>query len=147
MLCFDVLYYRLSVHVLVAQNFDENPSVSYAAATQLAAFRHLHPGVPNPVTRSFWRYVWTCGDGKNWLFTVTRCETHQVQTFITRGPLYWHGLILIPAWVSDYIHYKVRVEVTYSFPNLNGAIVEVWEYMNYFIPHFTGHVITYPCWD
>ena len=29
---------------------------------------------------------------------------------------------------------------------LNGATVEVWEWMNNFPPHFTGHVITSPCW-
>ena len=35
----------------------------------------------------------------------------------------------------------------YPFPNFNGATVDVWEWISYFIPHFTGHVITYPCWD
>ena len=27
------------------------------------------------------------------------------------------------------------------------STVEVWEWINNFIPHFTRHVITYPCWD
>ena len=44
-----------------------------------------------------------------------------------RGPFYWHGLTLIPAWVSNYIHYKVWDETTYPFPNFNGATLEVWE--------------------
>ena len=33
------------------------------------------------------------------------------------------------------------------FPNFNGAAVEVWEWISNFIPHFTWHVRTYPCWD
>ena len=28
-----------------------------------------------------------------------------------------------------------------------NCIVEVWEWISNFISHFTGHVITYPCWD
>ena len=33
----------------------------------------------------------------------------------------------------------------YPFLNFNGATVEVNEMISNFIPHFTGHVITYPC--
>ena len=43
----------------------------------------------------------------------------------TRGPFYKHGLTLIPAWISNYIHYKVWDEITYPFLNFNGATVEV----------------------
>ena len=52
---------------------------------------------------------------------------------------------LIPSWRSNYIHYKVWDEITYSF--FNGATVSVWEWISNFIQHLTGHVITYPCWD
>ena len=38
-------------------------------------------------------------------------------------------------------------EITYTFVNFNGAIVEVQEWINNFISHFAGHFITYPCWD
>ena len=31
----------------------------------------------------------------------------------------------IPAWISNYIHYKVWDEITYPFLNFNGATVEV----------------------
>ena len=58
----------------------------------------------------------------------------------------WDGLTLIPAWISNYIHYKVWGEITYPFPNFNGATVEVWEWISNFIPHFSGHVISYPRW-
>ena len=35
-----------------------------------------------------------------------------------------------------------------EIPNFNGATVwEVWEWIGNFIPHSTGHVITYSCWD
>ena len=43
----------------------------------------------------------------------------------TSGPFYWHGLTLILAWISNYIHYKVWNEIIYPFLNLNGATVEV----------------------
>ena len=41
------------------------------------------------------------------------------------GPFYKHGLTLIPAWISNHIHYKVWDEITYPFLNFNGATVEV----------------------
>ena len=45
------------------------------------------------------------------------------------------------------LHYKVWYEIAYPFPNSNGATVEVWKWISNFITHFTGHAITYPCWD
>ena len=60
------------------------------------------------------------------------------------GTLYWHDLTLIAIWISNYIHH-VWDEITYPFPNFNGATVEVPEWIRNFIPHFTKHVITYPC--
>ena len=33
----------------------------------------------------------------------------------------------IPAWISNYTHFIVWGEITYQFPNFNGATVEVWE--------------------
>ena len=41
----------------------------------------------------------------------------------------------------------MRGWITYPFTNFNGCTVEVWERISNFIPHFTGHVITYPRWD
>ena len=52
-----------------------------------------------------------------------------------------------PAWISNYIHYNVWCEITYTFPNFNSATVEVCEWISNFIPHFTRYVITHPCWD
>ena len=63
------------------------------------------------------------------------------------NPFYWHGLTSIPAWIGYYIHYNVWDEMSYPFPTLNRATVEVYECISNFIPHFTGHVITNPCLD
>ena len=41
--------------------------------------------------------------------------------------------------------FKVRDEITCPFPNSNGATVEVWEWVNYFISIFITDVITYTC--
>ena len=45
--------------------------------------------------------------------------------------------------MTNYIHYKLWGEITYSFLIFNGATVEVWKWIIYFILHFTGHVLTY----
>ena len=44
-----------------------------------------------------------------------------------RGPFYKHGLILIPAWLGTYIHYKEWNKITYTFSNFKGASTEVWD--------------------
>ena len=54
---------------------------------------------------------------------------------------------LIPSWINSYIKYTVWDEITFLFPDFNGTTVEVWEWISNFIPHFTRHVITYPCLD
>ena len=64
---------------------------------------------------------------------------------MTRGPFHQHGLTLIPAWLSNHMLSKICDEVTYSFPNFNSCIVDVWECISNFTPHFMMDVITYPC--
>ena len=61
------------------------------------------------------------------------------------GPFHYHRLPLVLVWISNNIHYKVWDEITYPFPNFNGCAVEVWKWISNFIPHFTCHVIIYPC--
>ena len=57
-------------------------------------------------------------------------------------------LPLLLTWIDfDLIHYKMWDDITYPFLNFHGATVEVQEWISNFIPHFTGRVITYPCWD
>ena len=53
------------------------------------------------------------------------------------GSLLLTQINLIPAWISKHISSKVCDEITYSFPNFNGATVEVWEWVSNFIPHYT----------
>ena len=43
---------------------------------------------------------------------------------------YEHGLSSIATLKNDSTHYKVWGEITYPFPNLNGAAVEVWEWVS-----------------
>ena len=38
-------------------------------------------------------------------------------------------------------------EITYPFPNFNGATVEVLEWINDFIPYSTKSVIIYPSYE
>ena len=33
-----------------------------------------------------------------------------------RGPFYWHGLTLIPGWISNHLLNKVLTKITYPFP-------------------------------
>ena len=54
-------------------------------------------------------------------------------------------------WTTREYHIDIMLvyhaTITYPFPNINGATVEVGERISYFIPHSTGYVITYPCWE
>ena len=52
----------------------------------------------------------------------------------SRSFSYWHGLTLFPAWISNYIYYKVQDYIIYLFPSFNDAPVEVWEWMHNFHP-------------
>ena len=84
---------------------------------------------------------------------LNRCRIYAfISWVITRldddlgsDPFYQHGLALIPALISNYIHYNAQDEITCTCPNSNGATVEVWEWISYSIRHITGHVIIYPC--
>ena len=51
--------------------------------------------------------------------------SHEVINLCEQDPFYYNGLNLIPAWVSNYIHYNVWGEITYPFLNFNDATVEV----------------------
>ena len=62
-------------------------------------------------------------------------------------PLYQRGLTVISACISKHIHSKVWDEIAYPFPNFNGAIVEVWEWISNFTQHIIMDVISYSCLD
>ena len=42
-----------------------------------------------------------------------------------RGPVNQHGLTIIQTWISNYIHYKMSDEITYSIPNFKGYTFEI----------------------
>ena len=44
--------------------------------------------------------------------------------------------------MDNHVNYKVLDEITYLLPNSNGCTDEGLEWVSYFMPHFTGHVIT-----
>ena len=50
---------------------------------------------------------------------------------------------MITAWISNQKSSDAWSEITYLFPNFNGATVEVWEWKSNFIPHIIIDVITY----
>ena len=43
--------------------------------------------------------------------------------------------IITPGWMSNYLPSRMWGEITFPFPNSNGATVEVWELISIFIPH------------
>ena len=70
-----------------------------------------------------------------WAHCINNCD-----------PFHKHGLTLIPAWISNYMHYKMWDEILLILSlNFNGFTVEVCEWISNFFPHDTMHVITYPC--
>ena len=78
---------------------------------------------------------------------ITRPQWVNTVMVTSWDPFYWRGLTLIPAWISNYICYKVWDEMTFQFLNINCATVDVWQWICNFIQHFTGHMVSYPCWD
>ena len=46
-------------------------------------------------------------------------------------------------WISNYFHYEIFGEITYPFPNVNAATVEVWEWISNFILAY-GDLISWP---
>ena len=48
-----------------------------------------------------------------------------------------------PNMENIYNHCKVWDEIAYPFLNFNGAAVEIWEWISYFISHFTLVVINF----
>ena len=60
---------------------------------------------------------------------------------LSPGTIYWHGLISTPSWISNHMPSEMWGEITYPFPNCNGATVEVLEWKSNLIPHVIMDVI------
>ena len=74
------------------------------------------------------------------LRTIVQCQpiqTHRSINLVLKcsGPLYYHLSPLISAWMCNYIHYLLRDQNSYPFPNINGANDEVRESITHFIAH------------
>ena len=57
-----------------------------------------------------------------------------------QGPVSRTWINFNQSWICNYIHQIVWGEITYPFPNVNAAAVEVWEWINDITPHFTEHL-------
>ena len=97
-------------------------------------------------------YLMTEQGLRHWEETLMWCHmgynrTHNLNTWYPPGSLYKHGLAVISSCISNPIQFEVWDEIAYPLPNFNSAGVEVCDGISNFIPHLTGHLITYPCWD
>ena len=74
------------------------------------------------------RYLWD-----SQALNINDVPRVQFNEFVEEDDALEVGINFIHKWISYYFHCKIWEEITYPFLN--------------FIPHFTGYVITYPCWD
>ena len=66
---------------------------------------------------------------------VRRFRQQIISFVVGRDPFTWHGLILIPSWISNYIHYQVVGWHYLSIPKLQQCNRRVWEWIIRF--HYT----------
>ena len=50
-------------------------------------------------------------------------------------------------WISNHMLSNVWDEIIYPLANFNDCALEVWEWINSFIPNLMMNAITDPCWD
>ena len=68
---------------------------------------------------------------------VHRTNMQHLYTSIIQDP----PLLLIPPRISNHMPGTVWDEITCPFPDVNGATVEVWEWISNFIPHFIMDIL------
>ena len=61
--------------------------------------------------------------------------------------LHWNPVEFETGSSTGLLPSKKWDEITYPFPDFNGATVDVWEWISNFIPYFIMGVIIYQCWD
>ena len=72
------------------------------------------------------------------------CKTYVFDPSCYIGIGVYIGLVYMgSSWQSE----EMWDEITYPFPNFNGATVVFLELISHFIPHFMMGVITYPYCD
>ena len=130
-----VNYYKMSLLATLSDGFIIAPRMELLLSDALV-LSHMH---------TIWRFT------KRWLtsrdFVIFSQVKSQFVFTYNCDPFCLHGLTLIPAWTSRLHYHKPLNEITYPFPYFNGFTVEVWEWVSNAIPHFTGHLISYLCWN
>ena len=71
------------------------------------------------------------------LISMHFCLKPYRDSFYRLGPFYSQGISLIPAWINNYIQYKVWDDITNQFLSLNGVEVDVRKCIINFVSHFT----------
>ena len=110
-----------------------------------SCWSHMGPMLAPWTLLSGWEWYCEYNSKSNLDRILNGCKIKKLES--PTCPFYWHGLTFIPAWIGNYIHYRVWDERVYLFPNFNGFTVEVWEWISNFIPYLSEHAITYSCWD
>ena len=76
---------------------------------------------------------------------ISSCGANSIFYQAHYGSVPSPSYLLSLTWISNYIHYKMWDEISYSFPKFNDITVKVCEWTTIFIPHFLMNVITFPC--
>ena len=114
-LCFNMLYIALAVAVSVTGQSGKHIVGSIALLGHESVFRKTSKAPPSHATP----------------FTTTIELEWVVTSCAPLCPLSPTCLNLIPVWISNYIHYTVWDEITYSFPNFNGAHTTLYQECDY----------------
>ena len=117
-----------------------NPSDSIVSIIQSwtnGLFWHLADGLSpvwfKVITWAILTYLWIWPLETTWR-SNNRNSPSRKCVFLSMCIVIW--LIILQAWISNYIHYEIYDEIAYLFPNFNAATVEVWEWISNFIPHY-----------
>ena len=95
----------------------------------------------------------------NTLFFIMRLVPTTIKTFISLShPTKLIGEDMACKWIIPELTciqngqaitsiIKCGKKLSVHYQNVNGRAFDVEEWISYFTPHITGHVITYACWD
>ena len=71
------------------------------------------------------------------MFLLTKLTRKRLSITLAHWNLDPPLLTIIPAWIINIIPGKVWDEITQSFPNFNGCIIDVWEWISNFTLHIS----------
>ena len=70
-----------------------------------------------------------------------------IYTWVRHESNFSSWLTWIPAWITNCIQYEVWVKLFIHSQTPTAVPLKFGKWICNFIPQFTRHVITYPCWD